>query len=407
MAFRGAFWVVAIVVAAAAYGAYAPATVDKISPQAGAFAHRMHDLAFGAAPKPEAAAAAAGAPPAAAGPRPIAVAVEPVKRADFPIVIEGLGQVQAYNNVTVRARVDGQIMKIGFREGDDVKAGDLVAQIDSRPFQAALDQAKAKKGQDEANLANAKLDQQRYSTLAKQNYATQQQLDTQNSLVAQLTAAIAADAAAVDAAQVQLDYTTIRAPISGRIGLRLIDEGNLVSGAQQTAIVTIAELSPISVIFTVPETHIEGIAQALEGGQQPSVSVTNTDGKLLAVGLLKTTDNQVDAATGTLKMKADFDNKDHALWPGLAVTAALTTGVDKDALTIPTVAVQHSQTGLYVYVVDGDSRAALRPVKISRQTVDTAVVASGLKPEDRVITTNLFLLQPGTPVRVDATPSGS
>jgi membrane fusion protein, multidrug efflux system len=404
MAFRGAFWVAAIVVAAAAYAAYAPTTVDKLSPQAGAWAHRLHDVAFGPAPKGDTPPTAAA--PQARGPQAIQVAVVPVKRVDFPIVIDGLGQVQAYNSVTMRARIDGQIMKIAFREGQDVKAGDIIAQIDPRPFQAALDQANAKRGQDEATLANTKLDQQRYSTLVKSKDATQQQLDTQNSLVAQQTAAIAADTAAIDAAQVQLAYTTISAPISGRIGLRLIDEGNLVSGAQQTAIVTIAQLEPITVIFTVPETRIDGIQQALSSGQPP-VTVVNTDGKTLATGKLLTTDNQVDATSGTLRMKAEFVNSDHALWPGLAVTANVTVGVEKDALTIPTIAVQHSQTGLYVYVVDANSKAALRVVTTARQNVDTAVIASGLKPDDRVITSNLFLLQPGTPVRIDATSSGS
>ncbi len=402
MAFKGAVWVAALVVAAAAYGVYAPEKADSLSPTLGVYAHRYHDMAFGPAQKAEAQTAAA---PQTRGPQAVQVSAAPVTKQDFPIVIDGLGQVQAYNNVTIRARVDGQIMKIGFREGDDVKAGDLIAQIDPRPFQAALDQAKAKKGQDEANLANAKLDQGRYATLAKQNYATQQQLDTQNALVAQLTAGLAADQAAIDATQVQLDYTTIRSPISGRIGLRLIDEGNLVSGSQQTAIVTVAQLEPIAVIFTIPETRIGGIAQALSSGKPPVV-VTDTNGKELATGQLMTTDNQVDATSGTLRLKAEFANQDHALWPGLAVTAKVTVGVDKDALTVPTVAVQHSQTGLFVYVVDANSRAQLKPVKVTRQNVDTAVV-TGLNPDDRVITTSLFLLQPGTLVHVASPATGS
>jgi len=403
MAFRGVFWTVAVVVvAAAAYGAYSPATVDKTAPAAGPWAHRLHDLAFGAPPKGDAPAPAA----AMRGPPAIQVAVAPVKRVDFPVKIEGLGQVQAYNNVTMRARVDGQIMKIAFREGDDVSTGDLIAEIDPRPFQAVLDQAKAKRGQDEATLNNAKLDQQRYSTLAKQNYATQQQLDTQNALVAQLTAQIAADDAAVNAAEVQLDYTNIRAPISGRIGLRLVDIGNLVSGSQQTSIVTIAQLTPISVVFTLPETQVVNINRALDAGHLP-VTVSDTDGHPLATGKLQTADNQVDPASGTIKLKAEFENKDHALWPGLAVTASVTVGIDKDALVIPALAVQRSQKGLYVYVVDEQNHAALREVALTHQTTDVAVISSGLKEGDRVITSNLFLLQPGTPVQVDPAASGS
>ena len=180
----------------------------------------------------------------------------PVKRADFPVVLQSIGQVQAYNTVLVRARVDGQIMKIGFNEGQMVKQGDLLAQIDARPFQAALEQAAAKKSQDEANLANAKLDLTRFATLAKQDFATKQQLDTQNAMVLQLTASIAADTAAIDAAKTQLDYTTIRAPISGRAGFRLIDEGNLVNAGQQTGIVSIAQLQPISVVFAEPQEYV-------------------------------------------------------------------------------------------------------------------------------------------------------
>ncbi len=212
--------------AAAAYGIYAPEATDRWVPSAGGLAHQLHNRIW---TPPSQNAAAPGQGQGQAGPAPILVSVTPVKRADFPVVLESLGQVQAYNTVLVRARVDGQIDKIAFQEGQMVKQGDLLAQIDPRPFQAALDQAVAKKAQDEANLANAKLDLTRYATLAKQDFATRQQLDTQNALVLQLTASIAADAGAIDAARVQLVYTTIRAPISGRAGFRLIDEGNLVN----------------------------------------------------------------------------------------------------------------------------------------------------------------------------------
>ena len=260
--------------------------------------------------------------------------------------------------------------------------------------------------QDEANLANAKLDLQRYSSLAKQSYATQQQLDTQQSLVNQLTATVAADAAAIDAAQVQLDYTTIRAPISGRAGLRLIDEGNMVSAAQQTGIVTLTQIEPIAAIFTAPQDELPEIAEAMKAGAPP-VTAKTAEGKTLAVGKLIVIDNQVDPATATVKLKAEFANTDHALWPGLAVTTSLTVGVDKNALTVPAVAVQRGQNGLYLYVVDDQSRAALRDIKVARQTPDTAVVTDGVKEGERVITTGVFLLQPGAPVRVDQTGGGS
>ena len=271
----------------------------------------------------------------------------------------------------------------------------------SRPFQAALDQAVAKKSQDEANLANAKLDLTRYATLAKKSFATQQQLDTQNSLVNQLTASIAADTAAVDAARVQLNYTTILAPISGRVGFRLIDEGNLVSAGQQTGIVSIAQLQPISVVFTEPQEYVDRINQELARGA-PEVTVMNSDGAKLATGKLTISDNQVDVATGTIRLKAEFENRDNELWPGLAVTTALRLGVDRDALVVPTDAVQHGQDGLFVYVVDNQNRAAVRPVKVARQNTTIAVVSDGLKEGERVVTTGQFLLQPGAIVAMDS-----
>ena len=317
-------------VAVAAYVIYSPETVDRWAPRVGGTARDLHARLFGTGGGATGSSSSGAAGPAAGqgqfgGPRPVAVSVTPVRQADFPIILESLGQVQAYNNVLVRARVDGEIIKIAFSEGQMVKAGDLLAQIDPRPFQATLDQAIAKRAQDEANLANAKLDQARYATLAKQNFATQQQLDTQNSLVSQLTASIAADVATTDAAKVQLNYTTIRAPISGRIGFRLIDEGNLVNAGQQTGIVTIAQLQPISVVFTEPQEYVSRINQELAQGPL-QVTVRNAEGERLADGKLAVSDNQVDAATGTIRLKAEFENKDHALWPGLAVTTSLQVG---------------------------------------------------------------------------------
>jgi multidrug efflux system membrane fusion protein len=405
MGIKGVFWTVIIVAAAAAaYGAYAPEVVEKYAPAAAPYANRLHAMLPAAAQRT--AADAAPAPTQPQGPAPILVSATAVKRADFPVVLESLGQVQAYNTVTVRARVDGQVVKIAFKEGQPVKAGDLLAQIDPRPFQAALDQSKAKKTQDEATLANAKLDLQRYATLAKQSYATQQQLDTQNALVSQLIAQIAADAAAIDAAQVQLDYTTIRAPITGRAGFRLVDEGNLVQASQQTGIVVIAQLQPISVIFTAPEDEV-GKINALLTVEAPKVSVENTDGAKLATGKLAITDNQIDTTTGTIRLKAEFPNTDNALWPGLAVTTSLQVGIDKNAIVVPTAAIQHGQKGLYVYIVDDQNHAALRTIKVSHENTTVAVVSEGLKDGDRIVTSGQFLLQPGSAVTIDTSASGS
>ena len=404
MSFGRAAWLVGFaIIAAATYGIYAPETTDRLAPVLGGLAHRLHGEIWAH----QTSASGEGQPNASAqgqsGVAPVAVSVTPVKRADFPVILQSLGQVQAYNTVLVRARVDGQIEKIAFQEGQKVKQGDLLAQIDPRPFQATLDQAVAKKAQDEANLANAKLDLTRYATLAKQDFATKQQLDTQNSLVLQLTASLAADTAAIDAARVQLDYTTIRAPISGRAGFRLIDEGNLVNAGQQTGIVTIDQLQPISVIFTEPQENVVRINQELAAGA-PEVTVMNADGAELATGRLTISDNQIDLATGTIRLKAEFENKDNSLWPGLAVTTGLKLGVDKNILTVPADAVQHGQSGLYVYVIDDQNRAAVRTVKVARLNTNTAVISDGLKEGERVVTTGQFLLQPGTLVTIDTGP---
>jgi membrane fusion protein, multidrug efflux system len=399
MRFGGVAWVaIAACGAAAAYGLYAPQTADRWLPVASGPAHQLHDKIWG--PPVQTASPGQPQPSQPSGPAPIVVTVTPVKRADFPVVLQSIGQVQAYNTVLVRARVDGQIMKIGFNEGQMVKQGDLLAQIDARPFQAALEQAVAKKSQDEANLANAKLDLARFATLAKQDFATKQQLDTQNAMVLQLTASIAADTAAIDAARTQLDYTTIRAPISGRAGFRLIDEGNLVNAGQQTGIVSIAQLQPITVIFAEPQEFVPRINQELAAGAPP-VTVMDAEGHKLATGRLSISDNQVDAATGTIRLKAEFDNKDNALWPGLAVTTALQLGVEKDVLIVPTEVVQHGQNGLYVFIIDDQNHAQLRQVKIEHQDTATAVISEGLNEGDRVVTSGQFLLQPGSIVSID------
>jgi multidrug efflux system membrane fusion protein len=397
MALARFMWMaLAALAVAAAYGIYAPEAADRWVPPVGVLAHDLHDRVW---EPPSQAAPAQQAQ--SSEPAPIVVTVAPVKRADFPIVLQSIGQVQAYNTVLVRARVDGQILKIAFQEGQMVNKGDLLAQIDPRPFQAILDQAVAKKAQDEANLANAKLDLGRYSTLAKQDFATKQQLDTQNALVLQLTASIAADTAAIDAARTQLDYTTIRAPISGRAGFRLIDEGNLVNAGQQTGIVSIAQLQPISVIFAEPQEYVTRINEELAGGS-PEVTVMDADGHKLAAGRLTISDNQVDLATGTIRLKGEFENKDNALWPGLAVTTGLQLGTKKDALIVPTEVVQHGQNGLYVFIVDDQNRAQVRQVKIAYQNTTTTMISDGLKEGDPVVTSGQFLLQPGSIVSIDS-----
>ena len=236
--------------------------------------------------------------------------------------------------MVVRTRVDGQIDKIAFQEGQLVKQGDLLAEIDPRPFQAALDQAKAKKEQDEANLANANLDLQRYTKLGE--FATKQQTDTQRSTVQQLTAQIAADAAAISNAQTQLDYTAIKAPISGFAGLRQVDIGNIVNASTQTGLVTIAQIEPIAVIFTAPEEQLPYINSAQAVGQLKVIAITTDGKKPLAEGVLSVVNNQVDTTSGTIRLKAVFDNKDHALWPGQSVSTRLLVKTLKDATVFRT-----------------------------------------------------------------------
>src|SRR3954466_13556033 len=308
-----------------------------------------------------------------------------VEKADFPVYLTGLGTVQGFNTVVVRTRVDGQINRIAFKEGEVVKEGDTLVEIDPRPFQAALDQAKAKKAQDEANLANASLDLQRYTKLGE--FATRQQTDTQRSTVAQLTAQIAADDAAISNAQTQVDYATVKAPITGIAGLRQVDVGNIVNASTQTGIVTIAQIEPIAVIFTSPEEQLPYINEGQSAQPLKVVAITTDGKKPLAEGTLSVVNNQVDVNRGTIRLKAVFDNKNHALWPGQSVSTRLLVKTLKDATVAPDEAIQHGVDGLYAYVVNADSKAELRKVKVSQSNDGRSVVDEGLSPGEQVITT--------------------
>ena len=328
----------------------------------------------------------------------IRVSAATVEKADFPVYLTSLGTVQAFNTVLVRPRVDGEIVKIAFTEGQFVKQGDLLTRIDPRPYQAALDQAKAKKEQDEANLANINLDLQRFIKLGE--FATRQQLDTQRSSVSQLTAQIAADAAAIDNAQTQLDYTDIKAPITGVVGLRQVDIGNVVNAAAQTGIVSITQIEPIAVIFTAPEDQLPDIKDAQGATPLKTIAIT-TDGKRpLAEGTLAVVNNQVDSTSGTIRLKAVFENKDHALWPGQSVSTRLLIKTLKDATVVPDDAVQHGTQGLYVFTIDQNSKAELRKVKVSQSIDGKSVIEEGVSPGERVITTGQFKVQPGTLVSI-------
>src|SRR5580704_2330478 len=324
----------------------------------------------------------------------IPVSVAQVQKADFPVFLTSLGTVQAFNTVVVRTRVDGQIDKIAFQEGQSVNQGDLLAEIDPRPFQAALDQAKAKKVQDEANLANANLDLQRYTKLGE--FATRQQTDTQRSTVAQLTAQIAADEAAISNAQTQVDYTQVKSPITGVAGLRQVDIGNIVNASTQTGIVTVTQIEPITVIFTAPEEQLPYINEAQATAPLKVIAITTDGKKPLAEGKLSVVNNQVDTTSGTIRLKAVFANKNHALWPGQSVSTRLLVKTLKDATVVPDDAIQHSTNGLYAYAVGGDNKAELRKVKVSQSIDGRSVVDEGLAPGEQVITAGQFKVQPGT-----------
>ncbi|HEU0061673.1 MAG TPA: efflux RND transporter periplasmic adaptor subunit [Hyphomicrobiaceae bacterium] len=323
-----------------------------------------------------------------------------VEKRSFPVVLNGLGTVQATNTVTIRSRVDGQIERVAFEEGQMVKEGELLVQIDPAPFQAALDQAVAKHGQDEASLTNAKQDLQRTSILSKQGNATQQLLDQRTAQVASLTAQVQADQAAIASAKVQLDYTTIKSPLTGRAGFRLVDPGNIVHANDQNGILMITQLQPITVIFTAPEQDLPAITEALKSGPL-QVTAYSTDGhKALADGTLKLIDNQVDVASGTIKLKAIFANKDGALWPGLSVSTRLLVRTIKNVVVVPDSAVQRGPDGLFAYVVGADGKAQLRNLKVGRIEDGQALVEDGLAPGERIVTSGHYRVLAGRPVEI-------
>lgn len=330
------------------------------------------------------------------GPAPIPVKLATVEKTDFPVYLTGLGTVQGFNTVVVRTRVDGQVDHIDFKEGQVVKEGDLLAQIDPRPFQATLDQAKAKKAQDAASLANANLDLQRYTKLGE--FATKQQTDTQRSTVQQLTAQIAADDAAIANAQTQLDYATVKAPIAGVVGFRQVDKGNIVNASTQTGIVTIAQIEPIAVVFTAPEQHLVDINASLAAHPLEVDAYTSDGRRMLSKGTLSVVNNQVDTTSGTVRLKAVFDNKDHTLWPGLSVSTRLLVTTLKDATVAPDDAVQHGVDGLYAFAVGADNKAELRKIKVGRSIDGRTVIEDGLSAGDRVIVAGQYKVQPGSVV---------
>jgi multidrug efflux system membrane fusion protein len=321
---------------------------------------------------------------------------------NVPVYLDGVGTTRALNTVTVRSQVDGKLIKLNFREGQDVERGDELAKIDPTIYQAQYDQAVAKKAQDEALLANARRDLERYTRLAATNAGPPQQADTQRSLVAQFEAQVNADQAAIDNARGVLDYTTIAAPISGRIGMRLVDIGNIVHASDAGGLLVITQLRPISVLFSLPQQQLPQVNKAFSKGAL-SVEALGADNKTpIDRGTLQVVDNQIDQTTGTIKLKAEFPNRDLQLWPGQFVSVRLLVDTLTDVVVVPTAAVQRGPNGTFVYVVRDNDTVAMRPVTISNQDENLTVVTNGVQAGERVVTTSFNQLTDGHKVVVSA-----
>lgn len=335
--------------------------------------------------------------PAAQG---VPVQAAAVTARDVPVVLQAIGTVQAFKTVTVRARVDGTLDTVAFTEGQHVNEGDVLAQIDPRPYQATLDQALAKKAADQAQMANARLDLSRYSDLAKSQFASRQSVDTQTALVQQFQATLLGDDATIEAARLNLSFTRITTPIKGRVGFRIVDPGNLVHANDAGGIVTVTQLQPISAIFTLPQDDLPRVHEAMATGKLPVAAFNSTDTAQLSGGELLTVNNTIDQTTGTIQLKATFANTDEKLWPGQFINAHLTLSTLKGALTIPTAAIQHGPNGLFVYLIKPDNTVAVAPVKLTQDDGALVVIASGLKAGDNVVVNGQSRLQAGTHVTV-------
>jgi multidrug efflux system membrane fusion protein len=330
----------------------------------------------------------------------IPVAVATASRADVAIRLSALGSVTAFNTVTVRSRVDGQLMRVMFREGQFINRGALLAQIDPRPFQVQLEQAEGQLGRDQAQLASARVDLGRYQTLWGQDSIARQNVDAQQSTVAQLGAALKVDQAAIDTARLNLTYARITAPLSGRVGLRLVDEGNVVSASSTNGLVVITQVEPIAVVFTLPEDALRVVLPRLRAGAKlPADAFDRGGATRLATGTVLTVDNQIDQSTGTVRLKAVFDNADHALFPAQFVNVQLLADTERAQLVVPTAAVQQGPQGAFAYVVR-DGKAVVQPVTVGITEGDRVSIIKGLNAGDVVVTDGMDRLRSGAAVEI-------
>ncbi|MEZ0329234.1 MAG: MdtA/MuxA family multidrug efflux RND transporter periplasmic adaptor subunit [Dissulfuribacterales bacterium] len=334
---------------------------------------------------------------------PTPVTVAQAKQADMNVYLTAIGTVTPLNTVTVRSRVDGELKAVHFAEGSEVKQGTLLAEIDSRPFEVQLKQARAQLARDMAQLENIRRDLERYRMAERQNAVSRQQLDTQEALVRQYEAAVEMDRAQIEAANLQITYSRITAPISGRVGLRLVDPGNMVHSSDASGLLTMVQTRPISVIFAVPEDNLPQILKKMQEGRLVVEAFDREMKERLATGELVTTDNQIDLSTGTVRLKAVFENKNNELFPNQFVNARLVVAVEKDAVIVPSEAVQRNPQGAFVFVLNTDDTVSIRPVKPGVTQAGETAISEGLKADERVVVNGTERLKDGGKVEVRTT----